>query len=57
MTFGTPTRVAYAAKRGTLWIADSSGDKLIAFTIRQPGMVTPLAAAAPRRPAGSTTQQ
>jgi GT2 family glycosyltransferase/sugar lactone lactonase YvrE len=57
MTFGTPTRVAYAAKRGTLWIADSSGDKLIAFTIRQPGLVTPLAAAAPRRPTGSTTQQ
>ena len=57
MTFGTPTRVAYAAKRGTLWIADSSGDRLVAFTIRQPGLVTPPPAAAARRPTGSATQQ
>jgi sugar lactone lactonase YvrE len=56
-TFGTPTRVAYAARRGTLWIADSSGDRLIAFTIRQPGLVTPLAAVPPRRPTGAATQQ
>jgi sugar lactone lactonase YvrE len=55
-TFGTPTRVAYAAGRGTLWIADSSGDRLIAFTIRQPGPVTLPPASAPRRPTASAAQ-
>jgi DNA-binding beta-propeller fold protein YncE len=49
MTFGTPTRVAYAARRGTLWIADSSGDRLIAFDIRPPAAVTQAPAGAPRR--------
>jgi GT2 family glycosyltransferase/DNA-binding beta-propeller fold protein YncE len=34
LTFDAPTRVAYAADRGTLWIADSSRDKLIAFKVR-----------------------
>ena len=55
-TFGTPTRVAYAAGRGTLWIADSSGDRLIAFTIRQPGPVTPPPASTPRRPTAPAAQ-
>jgi sugar lactone lactonase YvrE len=56
MTFGTPTRVAYAAGRGTLWIADSSGDRLIAFAIRQPSPAAQPApvAGAPRR---TSTQQ
>jgi sugar lactone lactonase YvrE len=54
MTFGSPTRVAYAAQRGTLWIADSSRDKLVAFPIRQPP--APLPAAAPRRPAPGGSQ-
>jgi GT2 family glycosyltransferase/DNA-binding beta-propeller fold protein YncE len=56
MTFGTPTRVAYSATRGTLWIADSSGDRLIAFAIRPPPAATPPAAGAPRRPAGPVTR-
>jgi GT2 family glycosyltransferase/sugar lactone lactonase YvrE len=56
MTFGTPTRVAYAAGRGTLWIADSSGDRLIAFAVRQPAAATPPAAGAPRRPTGPITR-
>jgi GT2 family glycosyltransferase/sugar lactone lactonase YvrE len=58
MTFGSPTRVAYAAQRGTLWIADSSRDKLIAFPIRQPvsPLPIPLPAAAPRRPTPGGTQ-
>jgi GT2 family glycosyltransferase/sugar lactone lactonase YvrE len=57
VTFGTPTRVAYAARRGTLWIADSSGDKLIAFAVHKPPIVAPPAAGPPRRPPGSTIQQ
>jgi sugar lactone lactonase YvrE len=57
VTFGTPTRVAYAARRGTLWIADSSGDKLIAFAVHRPPLVAPPAASSPRRPPGATIQQ
>jgi len=55
-TFGTPTRVAYAAGRGTVWVADSSGDRLIAFTIRQPGPVTLPAVSTARRPTPSAAQ-
>ncbi len=57
ITFGTPTRVAYAARRGTLWIADSSSDKLIAFAVHKPPLVEPPVTGAPRRPPGSAIQQ
>jgi GT2 family glycosyltransferase/DNA-binding beta-propeller fold protein YncE len=50
-TFGTPTRVAYAPRRGTLWIADSSGDKLIAFPIRREEAEPAVTSRNPRRPA------
>jgi GT2 family glycosyltransferase/sugar lactone lactonase YvrE len=56
MTFGSPTRVAYAANRATLWIADSSHDKLVAFPIRQPANAVPVGAAA-RRAARPGSQQ
>jgi GT2 family glycosyltransferase/sugar lactone lactonase YvrE len=36
VTFGAPTRVAYAAKRGSLWVADSTQDRLVAVIIRPP---------------------
>ena len=32
--FGAPTRVAYAPRRASLWIADSSLDRLVALRIR-----------------------
>ena len=31
--FGAPTRVAYAPRRASLWIADSSLDRLVALRI------------------------
>jgi sugar lactone lactonase YvrE len=36
LKFGAPTRVAYAAERGYLWIADASRDKLVNFKLRVP---------------------
>jgi hypothetical protein len=40
-TFGEPTRVAFAPKRGSLWIADSSQDQLVALTLRRPAAPPP----------------
>jgi GT2 family glycosyltransferase/DNA-binding beta-propeller fold protein YncE len=40
-TFGEPTRVAFAPKRGKLWIADSSQDQLVALTLRRPAAPPP----------------
>ncbi len=57
MTFGSPTRVAFAAQRGTLWIADSSRDKLVAYPIRQPSPALPVGGAAPRRAGRSAADQ
>ncbi|OFW29558.1 MAG: hypothetical protein A3H97_01390, partial [Acidobacteria bacterium RIFCSPLOWO2_02_FULL_65_29] len=34
LTFGAPTRVAYAPLRASLWIADSSLDRLVALPVR-----------------------
>jgi GT2 family glycosyltransferase len=34
VTFGAPTRVAFAPRRGLLWIADSSRDRLVSLSIR-----------------------
>jgi GT2 family glycosyltransferase/DNA-binding beta-propeller fold protein YncE len=48
VTFGAPTRVAFAVERGTLWIADASRDKLVAFKIRNVPP-TPPAPDAPRK--------
>jgi GT2 family glycosyltransferase/sugar lactone lactonase YvrE len=45
VTFGAPTRVAYAPLRSSLWIADSSLDRLVALPIRTEGTT-----AAARRP-------
>jgi sugar lactone lactonase YvrE len=35
LTFEAPSRVVFAARRGTLWIADSNGDKLVAYRVRE----------------------
>ena len=32
--FGAPTRAAFAPKRASLWVADSSLDRLVALRIR-----------------------
>ena len=35
VTFGEPTRVAFAPKRELLWVADSSRDRLVSLSIRR----------------------
>jgi GT2 family glycosyltransferase/DNA-binding beta-propeller fold protein YncE len=47
VNFGAPTRAAFAPKRGSLWVADSSRDRLVAVRIR-PLAMPPLQA--PMRP-------
>jgi DNA-binding beta-propeller fold protein YncE len=47
VNFGAPTRAAFAPKRGSLWVADSSLDRLVAVRVR-PLAVPPLQA--PMRP-------
>jgi hypothetical protein len=42
-TFGEPTRIAFAPKRGSLWIADSSEDQLLVLTLRRPSSPAPSA--------------
>ena len=37
VTFGEPTRVAFALKRELLWVADSSRDRLVSLGIRRNG--------------------
>jgi sugar lactone lactonase YvrE len=49
LTFGAPTRVAYAADRGSLWIADASRDKLVNLKLRSDAVLA-------RRPASPTIQ-
>jgi trimeric autotransporter adhesin len=49
VTFDAPARVAFAAGRGVLWIADSSRDKLVAFRIRD-AAAGPAAAGASQPP-------
>jgi hypothetical protein len=43
VAFGTPTRVAYAPRRGWLYVADSSQDKIIPLIIPRlaPNLVAP----------------
>jgi GT2 family glycosyltransferase/sugar lactone lactonase YvrE len=36
LSFGAPTRVAYASRRGSLWVADSLLDRLVSILIQQP---------------------
>ena len=36
VTFGAPTRVAFAPRRTTLWIADASLDRLVALRVGRP---------------------
>ena len=45
VTFGAPTGLAVAPRRGTLWVADTERDRLVALTIRH------LVALPPRTPA------
>jgi DNA-binding beta-propeller fold protein YncE len=40
VTFGEPTRVAFAPKRGLLWVADSSRDRLVSLSIRRTATAT-----------------
>jgi hypothetical protein len=40
VTFGEPTRVAFALKRELLWVADSSRDRLVSLGIRRNGTAT-----------------
>jgi len=40
VTFGEPTRVAFAQKRGLLWVADSSRDRLVSLSIRRNARAT-----------------
>jgi DNA-binding beta-propeller fold protein YncE len=51
VTFEAPTRVAFAPARGTLWVADTARDRLVALNVRppasRPGPSTP--PAPPRR--------
>jgi GT2 family glycosyltransferase/sugar lactone lactonase YvrE len=60
VTFGAPTRVAFAPKRASLWIADSSLDRLVALSLRRPTIplppspsrrIAPVSAPLPARPA------
>jgi GT2 family glycosyltransferase/sugar lactone lactonase YvrE len=52
--FGAPTRVAYAPRRASLWIADSSLDRLVALRIRtDTAAATRPAAAPPQRRVGN----
>jgi DNA-binding beta-propeller fold protein YncE len=40
VTFGEPTRVAFAPRRELLWVADSSRDRLVSLSIRRSGTAT-----------------
>jgi hypothetical protein len=37
VTFGEPTRVAFASRRELLWVADSSRDRLVSLSVRRSG--------------------
>ena len=50
VTFGAPTRVAFAPRRTTLWIADASLDRLVALRVGRPApppLLRPLPARTP----------
>ena len=51
VTFGAPTRVAYAPRRASLWIADASLDRLVALRIRADTAAAPARRPPPARPA------
>jgi GT2 family glycosyltransferase/sugar lactone lactonase YvrE len=55
ITFGAPTRVAFAPLRSSLWVADSTRDRLVALSIRRPASPTairPLTRTATQKRAG-----
>jgi GT2 family glycosyltransferase/sugar lactone lactonase YvrE len=54
VAFGEPTRVAYAPRRGELWVADSSNDRLVPLMVPKiaPSLVPPQRPAPPRRIGG-----
>ena len=51
VVFGAPTRVAYAARRGSLWVADSTLDRLVALIIRRPPVPVSVGTPGTRPPA------
>jgi streptogramin lyase len=54
VNFGAPTRAAFAPKRASLWVADSSLDRLVALRIRPLAIAPPLPLQArPSTPAGA----
>jgi hypothetical protein len=55
--FGAPTRVAYAARRGSLWVADSTLDRLVALIIRRPPVPAALGTSGTRPPAPTGAQR
>jgi hypothetical protein len=54
VAFGTPTRVAYAPRRGWLYVADASQDKIVSLIIPRiaPTLVPPRPLAAPKKVGG-----
>jgi sugar lactone lactonase YvrE len=55
VTFGAPTRAAFAPKRDSLWVADSTLDRLVALRIRPPAAIQLLPTPTVRTtPAGAT---
>jgi GT2 family glycosyltransferase len=52
VAFGTPTRVAYAPRRGWLYVADSSQDKIVSLIIPRiaPSLVPRIPSLVPPRP-------
>jgi GT2 family glycosyltransferase/sugar lactone lactonase YvrE len=51
VTFEAPTRVAFARRRASLWVADASLDRLVALRVRTPQPPGPTAQTLPPRPA------
>jgi hypothetical protein len=47
--FGAPTRVEYTSRRGSLWVADSTLDRLVALIIRKVPPATSARAPSARR--------
>jgi len=54
VTFGAPTRVAFAPRRSTLWVADESLDRLVALRLR--GLAPGVTPARPPGGAGAPPQ-
>ena len=50
VTFGAPSRVAFAPKRGWLYVADSSKDQLVALNIPKPSSARLLSVPRPVSP-------